>query len=312
MAFVSSASRWRTSLLFACALGVASTSTIVTPAEAGPRKPVRVAQAGPAPKRSSVSSVIQKGRDMYDDARYEESIQTLSGVVVRSDATKEERIEAYKLLAFNNIALGKNEEADAFARALFVLEETFELPKTESPRFRDFFDKAKKQWEADGKPGKAKEGEGAPEKTAVAVKHTPAAQIESGTALKIEGKIDDPDVVVEKVQLYYRSGAKGKFAQKSLAYSMGAFRGEIPAASVTPPLLEYYVLALDKAGLPLAGRGDADTPLRVVVPEESTSVVESPWFWIPIGAVVVTGVVLGAVLGTQLGSESTVRINVTE
>lgn len=303
---------WRSSIVAAACLASVATSAL-TPAEAAPRKPVRVAQAAaPAAKRSTVASVLEKGRDLYDDARYEESIQALSGVVVRSEATKEERLEAYKLLAFNNIALAKNDEADAFVRALYVLDETFELPKSESPRFREFFEKAKKAWEAEGKPGKGADG-AAVESKNVAVKHTPAAQIESGTALKIEGTIDDPEVVVEKVQLFYRSGASGKFSAKSLAYSMGAFRGEIPSSAVTPPLVEYYVLALDKAGLPLSSRGDADGPLRVVVPEESKSVIESPWFWIPIGAVVVTGVVLGAVLGTQLGgSESTVRVNVRE
>lgn len=288
---------------------------LATSAEAKPRKQVRIAQQTPekAPKRSSVASIIQKARDMYEDQRYEESIQTLSGVVVRADASREERLEAHKLLAFNNIALGKNEEADSFVRAIYVLDETFELPKTESPKFRDFFDKSKKQWETDGKPGKSASGEPSADKKPVLIKHNAAAQIESGAVLKIEGTIEDPDVAVETVDLFYRSGTTGKFTKKPLAYSMGAFRGEIPAAIVTPPLVEYYVLALAKGGLPLASRGDADSPLRVLVPEESKSVIESPWFWIPIGAVVVTGVVLGAVLGTQLGgSESTVKINVRQ
>jgi len=281
-------------------------------AEAAPRRPVRVAQAGAPAKRSTVASVIQKGRDMYEDQRYEESIQALSGVVVRADATKDEKILAYQLLAFNNIVLGKNEEADAFSRAVFVLDESFELPSSESPKFREFFEKSKKAWEAEGKPGKVEDGAAPSETKRVIVKHASPAQGESGTAIKIEGTIEDPQVAVESVSIFYRSGAKGKFVEKSLAHSMGAFRGEIPSAIVTPPLVEYYVLAVDKSGLPLASRGDADSPLRVVVPEGSTSVVESPWFWIPIGAVVVTGVVLGAVLGTQLGSESTVTVNVRE
>lgn len=287
-------------------------------AAAPKRRPIFIAQAAPpAPKRSTVASVIQKARDMYDDQRYEESIQALSAVVVRADATREEKIDAYKLLAFNHIALGKIDEAEPFVRAILVIDENFELPKSESPKFREVFDKTKKAWEADGKPGKSQEGT-EPEKKTVVVKHAPAAQAEAGSALKIEGTIEDPDVVIEKVTLFYRSGADGKFTEKSLPYSMGGFRGEIPSTAVAPPLVEYYVLAISKEGVPVSSRGDADTPLRVVVPEESTSVVESPWFWIPIGAVVVTGVVLGAVLGTQLGkgentpNNSTVTINVTE
>ncbi len=283
-------------------------------ADARPRRPqksVRVAQPAAPAKRSSVASLISRAQEMFDDSRYEESIQTLSGVVVRSDASKQERLDAHKLLAFNHIALGNTEAADALVRAIFVTDEAFELPKGESPKFRDFFEKAKKAWEAEGKPGKSSSGDVAEAKPVV-VKHAPPAQVEKGSTVAIEGTIEDPDVRVEKVALFHRTGAKGKFVEKVLVYSMGAFRGQIPPAAVEPPLVEYYVLALDKAGVPVSSRGDADAPLRIAVPEEGASVIESPWFWVPIGVAVVGGAVLTAVLVTQLGTESTVRVRVTE
>jgi hypothetical protein len=277
------------------------------------RYPKKTAQQAAPPKRASVSSLLKKATDLFDDQGYEESIQTLSGIVVRAEATREERIAAYKLLAMNHIALGRSEEADAAVRALYVLDETYEMPKSESPKFRDFFDKVKTAWEAEGKPGKKVEGGADPEQKPVVIKHASPAQVEAGTDVSIDGTVDDPDVRVETVDLYYRSGAEGKFTELSLAYSMGAFRGQIPSAAVTPPLVEYYVLAKDKAGLPLSSRGDADVPLRIAVPEESTPVYESPWFWIPIGVAVVGGAVLAGVLATQIGSgESTIRITVTE
>jgi hypothetical protein len=285
-----------------------------TPAEAKTRwkQPRKMAQSA-APKRATVGSLITKASDLFDDQRYEESIQTLSGIVVRGDSTPTEKIAAYRLLAMNHIALSRAEEADAAVRALYAIDENFELPATESPKFREFFQKSKAAWEAEGKPGKKVEGGGDPEAKAVVIKHASPAQVEAGTAVPIEGTIDDPDVRVETVDLYFRSAKGGKFSEQSLAYSMGSFRGQIPAELVTPPLVEYYVLAKDKAGLPLSSRGDAEVPLRIVVPEESSSVVESPWFWIPIGVTVVGGAVLTAVLATQLGgSESTVRISVKE
>jgi hypothetical protein len=108
----------------------------------------------------------------------------------------------------------------------------------------------KTAWEAEGKPGKKVDGGGDPEQKPVVIKHASPAQVEAGTDVSIDGTVDDPDVRVETVDLYYRSGAEGKFTELSLAYSMGAFRGQIPSAAVTPPLVEYYVLAKDKAGLP--------------------------------------------------------------
>lgn len=305
--------RWRSSIVCAGLGALLLGLTVAPPAEAATRwRPKKIAQTAPAQKRASVESLIKKATDLFDDAAYEESIQTLSGVVVRADATREEKIAAYRLLATNHIALSRAEEADAAVRAIYVLDPAFELPATESPKFRDFFKKSKDAWEAEGRPGLKVDGNGDPEAKPVVIKHVSPAQGESGVAVAIDGTIEDPDVRVETVDLYFRSGSEGKFTEQSLAYSMGAFRGEIPAGSVTPPLVEYYVLAKDKDGLPVSSRGDADIPFRVAIPEEGTSVIESPWFWIPIGVTVVGGAVLTAVLVTQLGSESTVRISVKE
>lgn len=304
---------WRPATALITAGAVLLSLTVAPPAEAKTRwRPKKIAQAAPAQKRASVSTLMKKATELFDDAAYEESIQTLSGVVVRADSTREEKIAAYRLLAMNHIALSSSEEADAAVRAIYVLDPAFELPASESPKFRDFFTKSKEGWEAEGRPGLKVDGAGDPEAKAVVIKHAPPAQGEAEVAVGIEGTIEDPDVRVETLDLFFRSGSEGKFTELSLAYSMGSFRGEIPASAVSPPLVEYYVLAKDKDGLPVSSRGDADTPLRVAIPDEGTSVVESPWFWIPIGVTVVGGAVLTAVLVTQLGSESTVRISVKE
>jgi len=126
---VTMARRTRSAMAIAMLGAAAAFTCVAGQADAAPKRPVRIAQAGPATKRASVATVLQKGKDMYEDQRYEESIQTLSGVVVRADASRDEKIEAYKLLTFNNIALGKNEEADAFARALFIIDESFSCPR---------------------------------------------------------------------------------------------------------------------------------------------------------------------------------------
>jgi hypothetical protein len=281
---------------------------------------VRVAQNGPAPaKGSTVRTLIDRAQEMFDDQRYEESIQTLSGALVRPGASTAERTEVLKLLAFNHIALTHNDEADAAVRALLVLDDSYELPKNTSPRFRDFFSNAKKKWEDEGKPGKATDSGSAPAAPKpVTIKHAPPAEGEADTIVPVEGTIDDPDSRVAKVELFYRAGAKGTFTEKSLAYSMGSFRGQIPETAVLPPLVEYYLLASDSAGLPVASRGDVDAPLRIAILEESEDVIESPWFWIPLPVAVVGGAVLTGVLVTQLGGEdpgtptSTIHINVGE
>jgi hypothetical protein len=105
------------------------------------------------PAKKGVAALIKQGTDYYDDQRYEESIQTLSAALLRPEITKSEKTEVYRLLAFDYILLGKTDEADGAVRGLLVTDENFELPASESPRFRDFFAESKKKWIAEGKPG---------------------------------------------------------------------------------------------------------------------------------------------------------------
>ena len=99
--------------------------------------------------KQSVSGLIKKGQDLFDEQLYEESIQTLSAALMRPGIGKNEKVEVYRLLAYNYIALQRNDEADAAVRGLLVLDESFELPDTESPRFRDVFKSVRKKWIAD-------------------------------------------------------------------------------------------------------------------------------------------------------------------
>jgi len=274
-------------------------------------------------KRTPVKSLIKKGLERFEELKYEESIQTLTAALLRSDATTDEKIEIYRLLAYNYITMQRFEEADAAARGVFVLDEGFTIPETESPRFRDFFDEVREEWEGEGKPGLPEVGESQTAPT-VRVVHRPPAQVEPGSTIKVEGKIEDPDGVVHAVELHYRAGSAkkpdgGQFTSKNLIYSMGAFRGQIPASVVKPPLVEYYLLVKDKAGLPLASQGDADAPVRVTVPAiQGDSIFVSPWFWIPVGVVVVGGVIATALLAggsggdDPAGTTATIRINVGE
>ena len=98
-------------------------------------------------------------------------------------------------------------------------------------------------------------------------------------------------------------------------YSLGQFRTQIPGLAVKPPLMEYYLQAVDKGGLPIASRGDVTAPLRVVV-NAPGGVLKSPFFWVPVGVAVVGGAVAAAILLTRSTtaekSSSTVTISIKE
>lgn len=264
----------------------------------------------PAAGKSATTSLVQRGAALFDDQQYEESIQTLSAALVRPGATEAERIEIYRLLAYNFIILKRAEEADAAARGVFVVDETFALPPSESPRFRDFFTAAKRKWIEEGKPGKVV-GAAAPVDKPIRMTHASPPQAPPGATLKLTGSIEDPDSRVKGVIVAYRAGTKGKFNMIAASYTLGAFQASIPGLGVKPPLVEYYLTGVDKGGLPLTSRGDAAAPLRVVVGSES-SVLRSPALWVPLGVAVVGGAIATAFLLTRSKGTSTVTVGVRE
>ena len=269
-----------------------------------------VALAQP-PGKSPTTALIQRGSALFDDQQYEESIQTLSAALVRPGATDVEKIEIYRLLAYNFIILKRNEEADAAVRGVLVLNEGFSLPPTESPRFRDFFAATRRKWIDEGRPGKVAAGAPAPAEKPIRMTHASPAEVPAGSTVKLTGTVADPDGRVRAVQLAYRTGTKGKFVTVAASYTLGEFRTNIPGTAVKPPLIEYYVTAVDKGGLPLTSRGDAANPLRVVVPREG-GVAASPALWVPLGLAVAAGAATGLFFLLRPKPTATVMVGVHE
>jgi hypothetical protein len=260
--------------------------------------PGGVASAQPNKGKSTTTSLIQRGSALFEDQQYEESIQTLSAALVRPGASDAEKVEVYRLLAYNFIILKRPDEADAAIRGVLVVDENFSLPPTESPRFREAFAATKKKWLEEGKPGKVVVGETKVVEKPIKMQHTSPPEVPAGTNVKLSGAIEDPDARVRGVQLAYRTGAKGKFVTVAATYTLGEFHTQIPGLGVKPPLIEYYLQAIDKGGLPLLSRGDAATPLRIVVPNEG-GVVRSPALWVPLGAAVLGGAIAAAFFITR-------------
>jgi hypothetical protein len=126
----------------------------------------------------------------------------------------------------------------------------------------------------------------------VAIKHTPGSSIPHDQSIAIAGTVDDAEKRTAKVSLFYRTGSSGKFIEVGLTLDGNAFKSTIPATAVKPPILEYYLQASDKGGLPIAARGDAETPLRLAVEAEQESITSKWWFWGGLGVIAVGGGVL--------------------
>ena len=230
--------------------------------------------ASPTPVRNS-KDLIDRGHALFDDQQYDESIQTLSAVLLRPNNTREQKIEIYKLLAFNYITLNRKDEAESAVRGLLAISPEYDLPASESPRFRDFFQSTKKRWEAEGRPGKEDPSQNS---GGAALVHTSPTTAEAKTQIDLAVRVTDPQKRIRSVNLFYRTGGsksgeggEGKFVEAKATLDDGVYHAIIPSGVVEPPLVEYYLQGVDGGGLPVVSRGDASAPLRIAIPEAKRS-----------------------------------------
>lgn len=263
-----------------------------------------------AQARKTPQDLISRGRAQFDDQQYEDSIQTLSAALLRPNNTKQQRVDIYRLLALNYITLNRKDEAESAVRGLLALDPEYQLPATESPRFRDFFKAAQQKWEAEGRPGLVKETE--PPPAPVTMQHVSPSQAKPGSDIPLKVTLDDPQGRVYDVKLFYRGASATKFTKEETQFGNSVASGTIPGKVVEPPLVEYFFEGFDKGGLPIVSRGDVAAPLRVAVPAPSKA-----WLiglGVGVGVAVVAGVVIGVLFATGAvgGGNSTASISVFE
>jgi tetratricopeptide (TPR) repeat protein len=246
--------------------------------------------------------LIQRGRALFDDQQYEESIQALSAALLRPSNTKPQKIEIYRLLALNYITLNRKDEAESAVRGLLAIQPDYALPASESPRFRDFFATAKQKWEAEGRPGLVKEAA-----KPITMMHNSPAQAERKKQIDLLAILTDPDHRVTGVKLFYRHGSSGDFESNDAELDGDHVRGTIPPEAVKPTVIEYYLQGFDKAGAPVVSQGDAEAPLRIPVPDGAKA-------WVlPVvitgGVLVVAGAVITGILLSSKSSSPAMKTN---
>ncbi len=285
-----------------------------------PAAAVRAQTQPPSASGAAEAALVARGRQLFDDQRYEESIQSLSAALMHPSSTPDEKVEIYRLLALDFITLGKKDEAGSAVRGLLALRPDYELPASESPRFRNFFAAVRDAWTAEGRPGATRAA--APSLAPVAMLHESPALMEPNQALALVVHLVDEDHRVAAVRLVYRTGTGGTFTTAKASLDRGqpgqlgsrdVAQATIPAYAVKPPLVEYYLEALDADGMVVASRGDAAAPLRVAVPDDKRATWVLP---VAVGgailgaATIIGGLALTGVFSSGGGSARTATVSV--
>lgn len=247
--------------------------------------------------------LVATGRQQFDDLRYEEAVQTLSAALLRRGNTPAQEVTIYELLGLSYLALNRDEESEGAFRLMLAREPEHSLEAGQAPRVRDFYQAVRERWARDGRPGLARASDGARAERPVTIDHRSPAQQTAGVVLTLTAQITDPDRRAEALVLAYRPGSRGLFRRLRTSRSAGVFSASIPPEEVRPPVVEYYLEAVDPRGIAVSSRGDAFAPLRVVVPQaEATPITSRWWFWTG-AAAVLAGVAVGTYFAVSGSSE---------
>ena len=173
-------------------------------------------------------------------------LQKALSVGLRSD---EEKVEAYKYLAFCHAESRQLEQAIQYFINLLQLDSTFRLGTDASPALLRPFTEALSA--IDNQPP--------------LIDHQPVKQIESGTVLVVKTEVRDNNGVNE-VNLYFRRIGEDVYrSEKMIKGSGDDYQFALAVDIVQGPGVEYYIEAYDVLGNGPATVGTADDPMIVTV-----------------------------------------------
>lgn len=268
----------------------------------------------PAPADAQ-NRLLREAIAAYDDLDYDEAIRRLSAALLVTGNTPEDTATIYRYLGLSYLLLDRPDPATGAFRNLLVLQPDYRFDQETAPRIVEFFDGVRRQWEADGRPGIQELPP--PPLRPVRILHVVPDTAARAQPLRIQFRVEDPDGRGRGSFLNYRTGSRGAFQRTPIPAGPSP-AVVIPATAVQPPTVEYFLEVVDEGGQAVGTRGDAEAPLRVVVPGPGGgSILGKWWFWTGAVAVVGGAVVLGIVLSSDGGSgpgdtNATVRINVVE
>lgn len=254
---------------------------------APPLSPAPLAPAD-APTRDALppgpqNIYLEEARTMYLNFQFEGIIAKLEFALAVRGVTPEQKIEIFKLMAQTHAASDDAPKAEEAFLKLLEIKPDFDLGATASPKLRGYLASARKTYRA---------------QQAVVLHHEPPVSTGTGATTTVDIVVTSGVDRVATMTLHYRPrGAESGFSQTQMtAGEHGAFSANVPNVFKGPAgkrTIEYFVRARDASGAFLAGVGDEEKPLEMIVEtvEPPSKPFYKSWaFWVPVTAVVAAGV----------------------
>jgi hypothetical protein len=240
------------------------------------------------------SEKVTAGVAAFDAADFQHAIELLKGALDES-LTREERVVAYRTLAFCYAALDQPASARGAFVELLRLDDKFELDRRVAPRVRALLEEAR---------AAVATGHAAPS----AGNKLPELKPEVSPSQLREGRPAQISVTwrggsANRMTLFHRSRGQPRYMTVNAAPGAGGkFTLDVPGDSVNAPALEYYLTALDADGASVARAGTFSEPLVIDVQGTAKPVGmrSRAWIWGVAGGAVAVAV-LGLGLGLGLG-----------
>ena len=222
---------------------------------------------------------LQRARRLIEDeVEFAKGRETLERLLQDKALAPAMRAKALELLGLAQIALRDPQAVDSYL-ALLALRPGYRPDPLASPYVHKAFTKALRQHQAR-----------APQLQAV--KAAPEA-----AAIRIEGRLNDPQSLVGELKLYTRMGSALEFEPQALQVNLGAFSKRLkrPASGGR---LEFFVEGRTPADHPIVSAGDREKPLSIAI-EPTLRVAETAWYqrwWVWTSVAVVVAAGIGAVI----------------
>jgi tetratricopeptide (TPR) repeat protein len=246
---------------------------------------------------STVPAALDAGRTAYGDLEYERGVELLQRSLAQETLSPEQKRDAYLYLGLCLASLGREEEAQLAFLQLLDLSPDFRLDnRVYSPTIVTVFESALEE-----RSRRLRVGDNLPPVLQVRDIDQPVLYRREVT---VAARVAD-DQGVAAVQLFYRrSGESGYSFLPMTAQGTGVYAAAIPGFMADHEGLEYYVLALDRAGnASLTGNAALPLQLKVQPGSETKPWYKKWWVWAIIGAAAGAGAAIGVTLSNGGGGD---------
>ncbi|MDZ7336071.1 MAG: hypothetical protein ONB32_13050 [candidate division KSB1 bacterium] len=108
--------------------------------------------------------------------------------------------------------------------------------------------------------------------------HFPEKTAVEGEAVRIEARLEDPNIQVQYFRLYYRQKGQSNFQHEEMVEQANGFFGEIPGSEVKSPAIEYFIMAVlrNQAMVTSPASNPYYAPYEIIVNPKVTSIGQQP------------------------------------